>query len=75
MTEKSNKRIYVVSEVIPAAEGGMTKRQCLVNAGSQAQAIAHVVKGRFSAESASPNDVVRLMTAGATVEETGSGDE
>lgn len=70
MAEKTNKRIYVVTEKV--ADSDVQK---LVNAASQAQAIAHVVKGRFSAESASPNDVVRLMTAGAAVEETGSGDE
>lgn len=61
-------RIYVVTEV-----GGDGKpREFLVLATSQAQAIRHVVKGRFTAELCSAAEAIRLATAGVTVSEAGA---
>lgn len=61
-------RIYRVSEV----NGEGIERESLVTAASQAQAISHVVKGRFAAEVASPKDVARLVGAGVAVVEAGA---
>lgn len=67
----ADKRIYVVTE---GTSDGTKQGEFMVKASSQAQAVAHVVKGRFSAEVASTDDVVRLMGAGATVQDTGGSD-
>lgn len=53
---KSAKRIYVVSEEV----AGNVVNEWLVKATSQAQAIAHVVKGRFTAEAANVEAIIRL---------------
>lgn len=61
---KAVKRVYVVQENdVTKSENGETVTHAavfLVRAGSQAQAIAHIVRGRFSAEAASTEDVLRL---------------
>lgn len=51
------RRVYVVKE---DDADGKTINESLVKAGSQAQAIQHVVKGRFSAEAASVETILRL---------------
>ncbi len=53
---KAVKRVYVVEEGY--AEG--TKISFLVRAGSPAQAVHHIVRGRFTAKAASTEDVLRL---------------
>lgn len=68
MSEKNGKRIYVVQE--QTSETEMTER--LVRATSQASAIRHLVVGRFIAEPAGAGDIVRLMGAGALVQEAGA---
>lgn len=65
---ESNKRVYVVSEF----EGDKLMSEKLVRAGSQAAAIRHIVGGRFSADAAKSEDVVRLMTEGVTVQDAGA---
>ena len=65
--KKAVVRIYVVKET--AADGKTTER--LVRAGSQAQAIRHVVIGRFDAETASTEDVARLVGDGAEIQTAG----
>lgn len=61
------RRLYVVVE-----NDGKAIVEKLVRAGSQAQAVSHVVKARFSAEAAKSDDVARLMAAGVTVQEAGA---
>lgn len=65
---KSTKRLYCVSEQISDDE--MVEK--LVRATSQASAIRHLVMGRFIAEPAKPEDIVRLMGAGVLVQEAGA---
>lgn len=60
----SNTRIYVVKDHVNSTE-------YLVEAGSQAQAINHVVRQQFAAGAARPADVARLMANGATLEKAG----
>ncbi len=56
------RRVYLVIESTPPDKsdplGG--KITHLVEAGSQAQAIAHIVRGRFKARAADVADVLRL---------------
>ena len=56
--EEMSHRIYLVS----SAEG-----QSLVRAGTQAAAIHHVVRGKYSAVVAAQETIVELLTAGQTV--------
>lgn len=65
---ESKGRIYVVSEY----HGEQRVSEKLVRAGTAASAIRHVVLGRYAAEPAKPDDIVKLMTGGATVQEAGS---
>ena len=60
----SNTRIYVVKNHVNSTE-------FLIEAGSQAQAINHVVRQQFEASAARPADVARLMAKGATLEKAG----
>lgn len=60
------RRIYVVTEV---RDEIVSER--LVNAGTPAQAIRHLVSGTFSAAAAKTADVARLMALGGTVAEAG----
>jgi hypothetical protein len=63
-----NTRIYVVTQ--STGEGnGAADSQHLVRAGSQAQAIRHVVSDQFSAEVASQDDLVTLLGKGVKVRE------
>ena len=64
--KKSVARIYVVTET---TESGVDER--LVRAASQAQAIRHVVIGRFDAAAASTEDVARLVAAGTAIQTAG----
>lgn len=54
---KAARRVYVVTEALP---NEATLAEHLVRAGSQAQAIAHIVRRRFEAQAASTDDVLRL---------------
>lgn len=65
---KAVKRIYVVTE---HGEAGIISEK-LVKAASQAQAISHVVKGRFAATIPTTDEALRLATAGVTVQDAGS---
>lgn len=62
----ATKRIYVVTET-----DGKAQTEFLVAASSQAQAVGHVVRGRFSASPANGGTVARLMKAGVVVQEAG----
>ncbi len=58
---KAVKRVYVVTEETRDKSNPIRDDiHHLVRAGSQAQAIAHIVRGRFTAEAASTEDVLRL---------------
>lgn len=60
----SNIRIYVVKDHINSTE-------YLVEGGSQAQVINHVVRQQFEAAAAKPADVARLMAKGQVLERAG----
>lgn len=60
----ADKRLYVVSEF---DNGAGVKEEFLIEAASQAQAIRHIVGGRFAASPAKNSDVARLMGAGQQV--------
>lgn len=58
---KAVKRVYVVTERTADQTDPTGKdRHFLVRAGSQAQAVSYIVRGRFTAEAASTDDVLRL---------------
>lgn len=63
-----NNRIYVVTQATGEGDGS-TDQQHLVRAGSQAQAIRHVVGNQFSAEVATQDDLVTLIGKGVKVRE------
>lgn len=65
---ESKGRIYVVSEF----HGEKKVSESLVRAGTAASAIRHMVAGRYAADAAKPDDIVRMMSGGATVQEAGS---
>lgn len=62
-------RIYVVTDATVAPTDPEQQAHRLVRAGNPAQAIRHVVRGRFSAEVAGQATLVRLVAAGVGVEE------
>ena len=64
---KAVKRVYLVTET---TEKDDVER--LVRAGSQHQAVAHVVKGRFDATIAKVDDVARLVASGVLVVDAGT---
>jgi hypothetical protein len=66
----SETRIYRISEINSPAG----KLCALVRAGTQAQAIRHVVRNRFSADVATQDDLVGLLSAGVKVEDAGKED-
>lgn len=66
----ATRRIYVVTET-----QGKDVLEHLVEAGSQSQAVRHMVKARFEAVPAKSSEVARLMKAGATVQAAGDDDE
>lgn len=63
----AEKRIYVVTE----SSAGHPKTETLVRAQSQSAALNAVIEPRFEVAKASTEDVVRLMGAGAKVQEAG----
>lgn len=63
----TNARIYVVRDQDGQADSAANTR--LVKASSQAQAIGHVVRARYTAGVAKQDELVRLMGAGVKVEE------
>lgn len=63
--EETKKRIYVVTEEVK----GHPKTETLVRAQSQSAALNAVIEPRFAVAKASTDDVVRLMGAGAKVQE------
>jgi hypothetical protein len=62
-------RIYLVVETDRA---GKLAHESLVRASSQAQAIKHAAKGRFSADVCTTDEAIRLATAGVVVGEAGA---
>lgn len=52
-------RIYIVTGA---------GKQRLVEAGTQSQAVRHVVKGQYKAVAATPKDIANLMKTGVQVE-------
>ena len=67
----SAKRIYVVKREVDAGEDANAIVFTLVRAASQAQAVGHVVRGRFSAEVATQDQLVGLVAKGCVVQEAG----
>lgn len=65
------RRVYVVVESV---KEGVEQRR-LVEAVSQAQAVSHVVRGKFVASVASQAELVSLLTSGAKVEKAGDSAE
>ncbi len=63
----TTKRIYQVSDA--AAASDVMPR--LVRAATQAQAVSHAVRTRFTAEVPSQDGLVALVAAGVKVEEAG----
>lgn len=65
---KTSKRVYVVND-------GDNASRRLVEAASQAQAIAHVVRGKYVATVATQAELVDLVGCGVKVEQAGGDDE
>lgn len=60
-------RIYTVTEANEPGQRGSVRH--LVRASSQAQAIRHVVSEKFTADVATPDELVELCSAGVKVRE------
>lgn len=63
----NNTRIYVVRE-----QGATGAGRHLVEAATQAQAIGHVVRGKYTAEVAEQGELVELVSKGVKVEKAGA---
>lgn len=66
---KTQTRYYVVTEQL-VSDGALSGKttEYLVEANSQAHAIRHIVKPRFTAEPADAKEVFRLMNAGVKLQ-------
>lgn len=64
------KRIYLVAPK-PGTGSESIDRACLVRANTQAQAIGHAVRNRYTASVATQDQIVDLVSLGAKVEEAG----
>lgn len=60
-------RIYFVRTKISENQYGSPR---LVEAGSAAQAIGHVVRGQYDAHAVAPKELAQLMSMGVMVEQT-----
>ena len=67
MAETNKRRIYVVKETVPDGE-----KNYLVRAASQAQAVTHIVRGRFDAQVATTDEALALTAAGVPVVDAGA---
>lgn len=61
-------RIYKVTDTKAEADQGVS----LVRATSQAQAVAHVARARYTVAAARPDDVVQVMSRGGQVQDAGA---
>lgn len=66
----AEKRVYIVGSVDQQNEGAFVNPE-LVRAGSQAQAIRHVVRGKYHAKVADQDDLIGLLNQGVKVQDAG----